>query len=182
MSALLTAPATADLFANNENCDLTVADAVWVGTALLHYHNEESPEGPIPTEAIVMVVNAAGLTKGLEKSIYLHVNQHCVANRPPNLNRSRMLFETGRGERRLFRPGDKYDPAREGAPMHPDWDKLPRKYLFLRRWYEEIWKGAAAMTTYDPLLALIGAGADIWKDEHADEYVANLRSNWGDSR
>jgi len=180
MSALLTSPTT-DLFINEVNCDLTVADAVWIGAALLHYHQTSSDE-PLPTEAIVLIVQTARLTNGLEKSIYLHVNQHCVANRPPNSNRSRMLFETGRGKRRLFRAGDRYDPAREGAPTHPDWSNIPAKYVFLRRWYEEKWNGPDVVATHDPLLALIGLGAEIWKHEHADEYVANLRSNWGDTR
>ena len=30
----------------------------------------------------------------------------------------------------------------------------------------------------DPLLALYGSGKHIWADEHADEYVANLRKDW----
>jgi hypothetical protein len=30
----------------------------------------------------------------------------------------------------------------------------------------------------DPLLALCGSGKEIWADEHADEYVANLRKDW----
>lgn len=31
---------------------------------------------------------------------------------------------------------------------------------------------------FDPLLALRGSGRDLWADEHADEYVNRLRSNW----
>ena len=30
----------------------------------------------------------------------------------------------------------------------------------------------------DPLLMLRGSGKHIWADEHADEYVANLRKDW----
>ncbi len=30
----------------------------------------------------------------------------------------------------------------------------------------------------DPLLALCGSGRAIWADEHADEYVDNLRKGW----
>ena len=171
-----------ELFKNEVNCDLTVADAVWIGTALLHINNTAGLSQPIPSELIVSFVQVAKLTKGLEKSIYLHVNQHCVANRPPNSNRSRMLFETGRGERRLFRSGDRYDPAREGAPTHPDWNGLPTKYQFLRQWYEQVWEGSDATTANDPLFALIGSGSEIWQNQHADEYVQDLRSNWGDAR
>jgi len=176
MSALLTAPTIADLLANHENCDLTVADAVWVGTALGHYL--KSSEEPIQTDAIVTVVKMADLTKGLEKSIYLHVNQHCVANRQPNSNRSRMLFETGRGMRRLFRRGDPYDPAREGAPTHPDWEKIPPKYRFLHRWYDEVWNRPESVAIHDPLLALAGSGNGMWDGLDADDYVASLRMGW----
>lgn len=30
----------------------------------------------------------------------------------------------------------------------------------------------------DPLLSAIGIAKDLWADEHADEYVANLRKDW----
>jgi hypothetical protein len=32
-----------------------------------------------------------------------------------------------------------------------------------------------AKLVYQPLLRLIGSGKHIWADEHADEYVENLR-------
>ena len=31
---------------------------------------------------------------------------------------------------------------------------------------------------FDPLLALIGTGKELWKDQSADEYVAELRNGW----
>jgi hypothetical protein len=31
---------------------------------------------------------------------------------------------------------------------------------------------------FDPLLALVGSGRDLWADEHADEYVNRLREDW----
>lgn len=30
----------------------------------------------------------------------------------------------------------------------------------------------------DPLLVLAGSGAQLWSDEHADEYVRRLREDW----
>lgn len=30
----------------------------------------------------------------------------------------------------------------------------------------------------DPLLALAGSGKELWRDEHADEYVRRLREGW----
>jgi hypothetical protein len=154
--------------------DLKVADAVWVATALLH---KKYPERDgFTTDEIVSFVMWEHLTKGAQKSIWQHVNQHCVANRKPQPNRVRMLFAIGGGDRRLFRNGDRSDPGRENAPTHPKWEELPTQYQYLKRWYEEEWNGSIADTIVDPLFALIGT----WKDEPADEYVAKLRSDWSD--
>ncbi len=30
----------------------------------------------------------------------------------------------------------------------------------------------------DPLLSLRGSGRELWRDEHADEYVRRLREDW----
>jgi hypothetical protein len=36
----------------------------------------------------------------------------------------------------------------------------------------------AELFANDPLLSTIGLGKELWADEHADEYVANLRKDW----
>jgi hypothetical protein len=153
---------------------LKVADAVWVGTALLQ---EKDEDAVFSTEDIVSSVQRHHLTRGTFKSVWQHVNQHCVSNRPPQPNRICMLTATGKGYRRLFRPGDKVNEERKGAPTHPEWDVLPKQYQYLRNWYEE-WAQLSAGETQDPLLELVGT----WKDEAADDYVAHLRENWSDSR
>jgi len=157
---------------------LTVADAVWVGTAILQRKvGKADRDKGFSTETIVDFVQQLHLTKGAQKSVWQHVNQHCVANRPPQPNRSRMLFALGGGVRRLFRDGDRSDPGRKDAPTHPDWEKLPQQYQDLRRWYEEEWNRSVDGLN-DPLLALAGT----WKDEPADEYVAHLRENWSNAQ
>ena len=152
--------------------DLKVADAVWIATALLH--RRDNHKLGFSTEDIVATVQALHLTKAAFRSIWQHVNQHCVANREPNPNRTRMLYALGKGDRRLFRDGDDYKTAREGSPKHPDWESLPSEYKDLKGWYETAWNHLAE----DPLLSLIGSGKDIWADEHADEYVKRLREEW----
>jgi hypothetical protein len=156
-----------------ESRDLTVADAVWIGTALLQ---RENPEKCFDIKRIVDTVREHCLSKGDYNSIWQHVNQHCVANRKPRPNRSRMLFAVGEGERRLYRAGDRGDPERDGAPTHPSWDRLPAKYRDLQFWYEEGWNRPSGRDEDDPLLALAGT----WKDEPADIYVARLRKGWSD--
>ena len=175
---ILTQSKSQEPMAESENSDMTVADAVWIGTALLH----QQSAGPFPTETIVAFVENQKLTRRVRKSIWQHVNQHCVANRKAQPNNTCMLFATGGGNRRLFRDSDHPHPDRKDGRTHPAWEKLPPQYAYLRHWYETVWNISPPQPTSDPLLDLIGTGSHIWKDEHADEYVERLRSNWGDTQ
>jgi hypothetical protein len=162
--------------ANLSETSVTVADAVWLATAILQ--RASGPDSTFPPEQIVMVAVASGLSKGQQSSIRLHVSQHCVANRKAQPNRLRYLFATDEGHRRLWRKGDPWDITRDGAATHPAWEKLPTRFAEVQQWYEEEWSGSESEAKGDPLLALIGSGRHIWADEHADEYVDNLRRNW----
>ncbi len=115
----------------------------------------------------------------LRPGVYVHVLQHCVANRPPNPGRYRMLYESAPGRRRLFRNGDNYDPAREGAKTVPPRQDIPPEYAGLLDWYRD-WSqdSIEERIKNDPLLALRGSGKELWADEHADEYVRRLREGW----
>jgi hypothetical protein len=90
-----------------------------------------------------------------------------------------MLFETAPGRRRLFRNGDNYDPAREGAKIVPAREDVPSEYSDLLDWYRG-WgqDDVEERIKNDPLLALYGDGKDLWADESADEYVRRLREGW----
>lgn len=165
----------------SENADLNVADAVWVGTAILHHRNQS--DGPFSTERIVESVQINHLTKGAYKSIWQHVNQHCVANRKPQPNRACLLTATGSGNRRLFRDGDRVNPERMGGRTHPDWEKLPAKYAYIREWYGTVWnKPSEVAQMIDPLLDLAGTGKGLWGNGTVDDYVNSLRSGWEASR
>ena len=160
---------------------IKVADEVWLATAMLHQRHSERVDFSI--EEIMEFAGSAKelrLMGPLRPGFYVHVVQHCVANRPPNPGRYRMLFETAPGRRRLFRPGDSYDPHREGAKTSPKPEDLPENWFRgLLAWYGG-WCSAAAsrLEDEDPLLALYGSGKDLWADEHADEYVRRLREGW----
>ncbi len=156
---------------------LKVADEVWIATALLH--QEQPSRLDFAIEEIRARVQQEGQVTPTRPGVYVHIDQHCVANRPPNPGRYRMLFETGPGRRRLFRKGDAYHPAREGGKITPTSEDLPEKYLSLLAWYRE-WCSEAIQRApaTDPLLALAGSGKQVWADEHADEYVSRLREGW----
>ncbi len=154
-----------------------VADEVWIATALLH--REHPKRADFLVYEIVERAAKESLAGSNRPGVYVHVIQHCVANRAPNPGRYRMLFETAPGRRRLFRRGDPYDPAREGAKITPNPQDVPHGYEGLLSWYSD-WSNAATRATRekDPLLAMAGSGKQLWSDEHADNYVRRLRDGW----
>jgi len=156
---------------------IRVADEVWIATALLHRENPDQPDFSI--DEIVERAAKQRIAGIIRPGVYVHVVQHCVANRPPNPARCRMLFESRAGRRRLFRKGDACDPARESAKMTPDPDEIPIEYVDLLAWYRTWSNAATALSSAkDPLLALAGSGKELWADEHADAYIRRLREGW----
>jgi len=154
-----------------------VADEVWIAAALLH--REQPARRDFSVEEIVERARQEKLAGPTRPGVYVHVVQHCVANRPPNPGRYRMLLETSPGRRRLFRAGDAYHPAREGAKIIPNPEDMPAGYGGLLDWYRDWCSGAArSRSAADPLLALAASGKHLWADEHADEYVRRLREGW----
>jgi hypothetical protein len=157
--------------------ELKVADEVWIAAAMLHREHPERADFAI--EEIVDIARKQELTKHLRPGVYVHVVQHCVANRAPNPGRYRVLLETAGGRRRLFRKGDPYHPEREGGKITPRYEDIPSPYRDLLRWYNE-WsqESAGNAEKNDPLLSLQGSGEKLWANEHADEYVRRLREGW----
>ena len=154
-----------------------VADEVWIATALLHRDHPDCEDFAV--SEIVERARKEALTSQLRPGVHAHAVQHCVANRPPNPGRYRMLVETGKNRRRLFRPGDAYDPRREGGRIVPDQDDIPAEYHALLEWYRSTYAKAGRRPEQgDPLLALRGSGRAAWADESADQYVARLREGW----
>ena len=156
---------------------LRIADEVWIATALLHREHPGAPDFTV--DEIVERAKKEGLHRPFRPGVYVHVVQHCVANRPPNPARYRMLLETRAGHRRLFRTGDSYHAQREGAKIVPKREDLPPAYSGLLNWYRD-WSAMAANNALknDPLLLLRGSGKHLWADEHADDYVRRLREGW----
>ena len=82
---------------------IKVADEVWIATALLHREHPDAADFAI--EEIMQRATEEAGKHPLRPGVYVHVVQHCVANRPPKPGRYRMLYETAPGRRRLFRSG-----------------------------------------------------------------------------
>jgi hypothetical protein len=153
--------------------DVRVADEVWIATALLHRENPNAEDFSVKEIEDRLVRER--FSNGKRPGVQPHVNQHVVANRPPNGGRYRMLFETAPSRRRLFRAGDPYHPEREDGKMVPERSEIPGKYHALLDWYERHWAPAAPD---DPLLALASRHRELWKSVDADEYVRALREGF----
>jgi hypothetical protein len=161
--------------------ELRLADRIWLAVAALHQLHPHSVA--FNRTDIRDQLDKSGLGHGTNPlSVNAHLKQHLVANAPPSTGKYTMLFETKFGQLRLYRPGDFIDPRRRsvrGSKSVPRREQVPPQYHPLLDWYEE-WcrqQGSPSAVDWkdDPLIQLIGSGKHIWADEHADEYVENLR-------
>lgn len=172
--------------------EVLIADRVWIATALLQ--QQQPFREDFTRDEIRHRLKLEGLTEGVKDgTINAHLKEHCVANVRPSSGKYRMLFETAPGKLRLFRPIDWTDPSRlqtrKPSKSVPQREQIPPKYRPLLDWYAT-WSStpnpsgsansntpSSAVPSYDddPLIRLIGSGRHIWADEHADEYVENLR-------
>jgi bifunctional DNA-binding transcriptional regulator/antitoxin component of YhaV-PrlF toxin-antitoxin module len=84
------------------------------------------------------------LTEGFRPGLPVHASKHCVANKPPNPGRYRILIETTRGRRRLFKKGDPFHPDRQNGKIRPDRADLPPEYQPLIDWYDEVYSQESA--------------------------------------
>jgi hypothetical protein len=152
---------------------VTVADEVWVATALLH--REQPARVDFTLSEIVERAEREGVTLEQRAGLRPHASRHCVANAPRSPASHRLLFETGRSRRRLFRRGDAFHPDRRAGKTHPAKQDLPERYHALVDWYLTQWDADAAV---DPLLALRGSWTSLLAGQSADDYVRELREGW----
>ena len=157
---------------------IRVADEVWIATALLHRQHPERDDFTVGE--IVRRAEAEKVTGGgrLRPGVQVHAYLHCVANKAPNPGRYRMLVETTKGRRRLFKPGDPCHPLRASGKDVPDARAIPPAYGSLLKWYLGEYVGDQDSGETDPILALRGLGKAIWAQEDADAYVERLREGW----
>ncbi|MGH9509681.1 MAG: hypothetical protein ACRD2M_07080, partial [Terriglobales bacterium] len=108
-----------------------VADEIWVAAALLHQEHPECPDFSVAE--IVQRAIVENLAGGFRPGLQVHAAQHCVASKPPNPSstRHRILSETSRGRRRLFRHGDPFHPGRASGKTLPTRDQLPFSHRHL---------------------------------------------------
>jgi hypothetical protein len=161
---------------------IRVADRLWIAVVLLY--KTHPSRTAFSKREILEKLEEEGLAADVERgTLNAHLDQHLIANLPPSSGKYRMLFETSDGNLRLFQPGDYTHPARlqlrKPSKILPRIQEVPQRYHYLLDWYEE-WNRKTSLPQSpnyddDPLIRLIGSGKHVWADEHADEYVENLR-------
>jgi hypothetical protein len=156
---------------------IRVADEAWIATALLHREHPDRQDFSI--QEIVDRARQERPDRDVRAGVEMHVSYHSVANKRPNPSDHRMLYATGRGTRRLYRPGDRADPLRKGK-ITPRRDRIPPRYHVLLDWYENefVKDGSNRDDSLEPILALQGLGSEIWQGEDPDRYVQRLREGW----
>ena len=157
--------------------DIKVADETFIAAALLHREHPEREDFAI--SEIVDRARKENLFGELRPGVRVHATLHCVANRPPNPGRYRMLYATGQSTRRLLLSGDDVHPQRTGK-IYPDPEDVPPKYHELIEWAKQRYGRQTAQRGrwLDSVFQLFGLGKDLWRSEDPDEYVRKLREGW----
>ncbi|MCH7481761.1 MAG: hypothetical protein IIC31_02870 [Chloroflexi bacterium] len=138
-----------------------IADQVWIALAILTREHPER-DGFTAKEVREAVGREFG---GVSPGVPTHISQMCVATKPPNPGRYRMITKTTDGSNRLFRPGDSYHPDREGAKTRPDPRDVPQEYHELLDWYE---------AEHAPALKIFGPDAKLLKIEPGDSGLGDI--------
>lgn len=113
---------------------MTVADQVWVATALLHRAHPECAD--FSKSEIIRQAESEDAEGARRPGISQHISTHCVASKPPSPATHRMLTRSARGRRRLFRRGDEFHSLRAMGKTTPRREDLIEKYHDLLDWYE----------------------------------------------
>lgn len=157
---------------------INIADEVFIATALLH--REHPYRDDFTVQEIVSRVSEENLYGRLRPGIQTDASRHCVANKPANPAKLRMLNATRSGSRRLLNATADRHPGRTGKTW-PALDEVPAEYDDLIRWAMKRYgpeKSTEAERWLGGVLSMRGLGQDLWSDENADAYVRKLREPW----
>jgi hypothetical protein len=116
---------------------MKVAQEVWVTTALLHKENPDRADFAV--QEIKGRARQESWGDTLRPGFNQHAVYHCLANKAPNHVNHRMLYETARGRKRLYRLGDQHHPDRAEGKIRPDKWEIPSEYHPLVDWYDNVY-------------------------------------------
>ncbi|MBI1333316.1 MAG: hypothetical protein GC165_10605 [Armatimonadetes bacterium] len=155
---------------------LRIADEVFLVVATLHHENPAVLD--FSNSEILEKAQEMKLSGAIRAGFMTHVSSHCVANKKPSPDNEQMLFATGHGRRRLLQKTDVVHPMRNGR-IFPNLADIDPEFFELVEWAKQRYESSGrAKSKFSGLLGLAGTGRELWANEHADEYVARLRSDW----
>jgi hypothetical protein len=158
---------------------ITVADLIWVSTAML---TRETPERKdfAPEEIRRRAYELHPDHGFTDSTIRTHITSHCVANKKADPGKHRKLFMTPSGRYRLYLPGDNYHPDRKTGKELPKAADLPEQHRGLLDWYHSEYDRSEPTTfENDPILGLQGLGQEVWESLGGGEkFIRELRANW----
>jgi hypothetical protein len=153
-----------------------VADECW--TALASLHRDNPGRTGFTAREIIEWVSRSSLYGSVRAGVQPHIYQHNVANVAPSSARYRLFYRNPDGTLRLFRPNDDFHPSRTGKTA-PDPNDLPEEYHHLLDWYRNDYcSPPTGSEQEDPVLAMLGVGEHLWKEERGDEFIARERRGW----
>ena len=156
---------------------LSIADTIWLATALLH---EAQPlASGFGHETILRKV--AELNPSLNpRSVSTHLSTHCVASKKANPATLRILTENPDGSLRLFRWGDSFHPTRRTGRTGPKPSVLPPQYKHLLQSHAAGSSNSPERSTpEDPILAITGVGKEMWKKLGGGEaFIRGFRADY----
>jgi hypothetical protein len=139
---------------------VTIADTIWLATALLEKENPRA--AGFSYETILEKVSDldATLKPG---SVHAHLSAHCIASKRASPATLRILTENPDGTLRLFRLGDHYHGTRRVGRTQPKPHAIPSEYHSLLQPEDNLAEPFRFLPEEDPILALTGVGKEMWK-------------------
>lgn len=154
---------------------IDVCDEVWIATALLHQENPSRED--FTNQEILARARQEGLVVPQRPGVAIHVSSHAVAGKKCQPNDYRLLTETARGRRRLFREGDPVHPDRKGK-ITPSREELPARYTGLLDWYETWSRKHSSKQSPAPAIDPVEALEGTWTFGDGDTYLHDMREGW----
>jgi hypothetical protein len=133
---------------------MKVADQLWIAVASLQ--REKGLNADFSVKEIMERAKQIDPKGASRPGLRVHVSKHCVAGKPPDPGNYRMLHETGRGRRRLYREGDPSHPGRRQGKSFPFPQDIPERFRDLLDWYKKVNAPVSHNRTADP----VGATAE----------------------
>ena len=123
----------------SRNPSLTMPEAVWIATAILHKDHGADELFTVGQIADTVADRSVYSKPPSKTSLQTAITGTCVANTNAASANHRLLYRAKPGKYRLYHKGDDYHKSRKGGLTCPKPDSLPPKYRELVKWYKKIY-------------------------------------------